>query len=194
MVANRTIGTGLTAAAVISSWLYSTALLGSSLLTYRYGVAVGVWWGAAASIMVCFFSFLSIEAKRKAPNAHTLLELIRTRYGTSAHIIWIVLCVANNILVFSAMLTGASTAVTALTGMHVIASSYLMPVSLLCLEVCFSKTYSQYLFFHRVIFIVTDRFVDWGGSIYLFRWTTSNLFDRLYPHLHHNANSDLVHP
>jgi Na+/proline symporter len=120
MVANRTIGTGLTAAAVISSWLYSTALLGSSLLTYRYGVAVGVWWGAAASVMVCFFSFLSIEAKRRAPNAHTLLELIRVRYGTATHILWIFLCVANNVLVFSSMLLGASTAVTSLTGMHVI--------------------------------------------------------------------------
>jgi urea-proton symporter len=74
MVANRRVGVGLTEAAVIFSWLYSTALLGASLLTYRYGVALGVWWGASASTMVCFLSLISIEAKRRAPNAHTYLN------------------------------------------------------------------------------------------------------------------------
>ncbi|KAJ4260432.1 hypothetical protein NW762_007171 [Fusarium torreyae] len=128
MVANRTVGTGLTAAAVISSWLYSTALLGASLLTYKYGLALGVYWGASASTMICFLAFVSIEAKRRAPNAHTMLELIRVRYGAFAHILWIIFCLVNNILVFSSMLLGASTAVTSLTGMHVLASTYLMPL------------------------------------------------------------------
>ncbi|KAI1103865.1 sodium/proline symporter [Jackrogersella minutella] len=128
MVANRTVGTGLTASAVISSWLYSTALLGASLLTYEYGLALGVWWGASASTMVCFLSLISIEAKRRAPNAHTLLELIRVRYGTAAHLLWIVFCLLTNILNFSSMLLGASAAVTSLTGMNVIASIYLLPV------------------------------------------------------------------
>ncbi|KAH8650014.1 SSS family solute:Na+ symporter [Xylariales sp. PMI_506] len=128
MVANRSVGVGLTAAAVISSWLYSTALLGASLLTYEYGLALGVWWGASASTMVCFLALISIEAKRRAPNAHTLLELIKVRYGSFVHILWIIFCLVNNILVFSSMLLGASTAVTALTGMNVIASTYLMPL------------------------------------------------------------------
>ncbi|KAI5861153.1 sodium/proline symporter [Durotheca rogersii] len=128
MVANRTVGTGLTASAVISSWLYSTALLGASLLTYRYGLALGVWWGASASTMVCFLSLLAIEAKRRAPNAHTLLELIRVRYGTFAHLLWIVFCLLTNVLNFTGMLLGASAAVTSLTGMDVIASTYLLPL------------------------------------------------------------------
>uniref|UniRef100_A0A8H7THW5 Urea active transporter n=1 Tax=Bionectria ochroleuca TaxID=29856 RepID=A0A8H7THW5_BIOOC len=128
MVANRSVGTGLTAAAVISSWLYSTALLGATLLTYKYGLALGVWWGASASIVICLLSYISIEAKRKSPNAHTLLELVKTRYGTTAHILWVVLCLLNNTLVFSAMLLGAATAVASLTGMSVIASTYLLPL------------------------------------------------------------------
>ncbi|KAK6220866.1 hypothetical protein LQW54_001786 [Pestalotiopsis sp. IQ-011] len=128
MVANRSVGTGLTAAAVISSWLYSTALLGASLLTYRYGVALGVWWGASASTTVCFLSLISIEAKRRAPHAHTLLELVKKRYGSAVHILWIVFCLVNNMLVFSSMLLGASTAVASLTGMHVVASIYLLPL------------------------------------------------------------------
>jgi hypothetical protein len=84
-----------------------TALLGTSLLTYRYGLALGVWWGASASTMICFLSLISIQAKRRAPNGHTLLELIKVRYGTFAHILWIFLCLVNNILVFSSMLLGS---------------------------------------------------------------------------------------
>ncbi|KAH8198342.1 hypothetical protein TruAng_007497 [Truncatella angustata] len=128
MVANRSVGTGLIAAAVISSWLYSIALLGATLLTYRYGVALAVWWGASASTMVTFFSFIAIQVKRRAPNAHTLLELIKVRYGTTTHILWIVLCLVNNLFVFSTMLLSASTTVSSLTGMHVIASTFLMPI------------------------------------------------------------------
>ncbi|OAL57436.1 SSS family solute:Na+ symporter [Pyrenochaeta sp. DS3sAY3a] len=128
MVANRSVGTGLTSAAVIASWLYSTALLAASLLTYRYGVALGVWWGASASTMICLMAYLSIEAKRKAPNAHTMLEIIRVRYGKSVHILWIFLALVNNALVFSSMILGASTAITGLTGMNVTASTYLLPL------------------------------------------------------------------
>ncbi|KAL2819602.1 Sodium:solute symporter family-domain-containing protein [Aspergillus cavernicola] len=128
MVANRTIGTGLTSCAVISSWLYSSALLGASLLTYNYGLALGVWWGASASTMISLMAYLAIQAKRRAPNAHTLLEIIKVRYGKSAHQLWIFLCLLNNTFVFTSMVVGSSTAVSALTGMDVIASSYLLPL------------------------------------------------------------------
>mgnify|MGYP001507443732 CR=1 FL=1 len=37
--AGRSIGVGLTATAVISSWAWSTALLSSSTMAYKYGVA-----------------------------------------------------------------------------------------------------------------------------------------------------------
>ncbi|EXJ87089.1 hypothetical protein A1O3_04047 [Capronia epimyces CBS 606.96] len=128
MVANRSVGTGLTASAVISSWTYSTALLGSPYLTYWHGIALPVWWANGQSTMICAFGWLAIEAKRKVPNAHTLLELIRARYGTLAHIIWIVLCLINNLLNFSSMLVGASAAVSALTGMDITAATYLLPL------------------------------------------------------------------
>jgi Na+/proline symporter len=61
MVAIRRIGTSLTASAVISSWLYSTALLGAALLTYSYGIALGVWWGASANTMICLSHGIFID-------------------------------------------------------------------------------------------------------------------------------------
>lgn len=39
LTANRSVRTGLTASAVISGWLWSTAMLGSALVGYDYGVA-----------------------------------------------------------------------------------------------------------------------------------------------------------
>ena len=58
MTANRTINTGLTSSAVISSWLWSTAMLGSSLVGYSYGVSGPFWFAAGyakASLPSCFF-------------------------------------------------------------------------------------------------------------------------------------------
>lgn len=128
MVANRSVGIGLTASSVISSWTFSTALLASPYLTYWYGIALPVWWAAGQSTMICAFGWLAIQAKRRVPNAHTLLELIRARYGTFAHILWIVLCLLNNFLNFSSMLVGASAAISYLTGMNITATTYLLPM------------------------------------------------------------------
>lgn len=46
MTANRSVRTGLTASAVISSWLWSTAMLGSSFVGYNFGLAGPFWFAA----------------------------------------------------------------------------------------------------------------------------------------------------
>ncbi|KAF2638663.1 SSS family solute:Na+ symporter [Massarina eburnea CBS 473.64] len=127
MVVNRTISTGLTASALISSWTFTSALLGAPYLTYWYGIAL-LWWANGQSVMIYFFAFLAINAKLKAPNAHTLLEIIKVRYGKVAHITWIFLALLNNIFNFTSMLVGASTAVSSLTGVDIVASTYLLPL------------------------------------------------------------------
>ncbi|KAF5124316.1 putative urea active transporter 1 [Metarhizium anisopliae] len=128
MTANRTVGTGLTASAVISSWLWSTAMLGSTLVGYNFGVAGPFWFAAGCSPMIVFFSLLGIACKLRVPEAHTLLEIVRIRYGTQGHVVWIVLCLINNIIAVANMLLGASAAISALTGMHIIAATFLLPV------------------------------------------------------------------
>lgn len=127
MTANRTVRTGLTASAVISSWLWSTAMLGSTLVGYNFGVAGPFWFAAGCSPMIVFFALLGIACKLRIPEAHTLLEIVRIRYGKVGHIVWIVLCLINNIIAIANMLLGASAAITALTGMHIIAATFLLP-------------------------------------------------------------------
>ncbi|KAJ5621412.1 hypothetical protein N7528_006195 [Penicillium herquei] len=128
MTANRTVRTGLTASAVISSWLWSTALLGSSYVGYDYGVAGPFWFAAGCSPMIVFFSLLGISCKRKIPEAHTSLEVVRIRYGRTAHIVFIILCLINNIFACANMLLGAAAVITAMSGMHIIAATFLLPV------------------------------------------------------------------
>jgi len=144
MVANRSVGTGLTSSAVISSWTYPTALLASPYLTYWYGIALPIWWANGQSVMICFFAYLAIQAKLKCPSAHTLLELIHIRYGPVAHIIWIILALLNNIFNFVSMLVGASTAVSSLTGMDIVASTYLLPLGV-CVYTYFGGLRATYL-------------------------------------------------
>ncbi|KAL3417528.1 urea active transporter [Phlyctema vagabunda] len=128
MTANRSVRTGLTASAVISSWLWSTAMLGSSLVGYNYGVSGPFWFAAGCSPMIVFFSLLGISCKLKIPEAHTLLEIVRIRYGTIAHLVFMFLCLVNNLFAVANMLLGASAAISALTGMHIIAATFLLPV------------------------------------------------------------------
>jgi Na+/proline symporter len=49
---------------------------------------------------------LAIELKRRAPAAHTFLEVIRARYGKVAHIVYFVFGIMTNILVTAMLLTG----------------------------------------------------------------------------------------
>ncbi|CAG7974690.1 unnamed protein product [Penicillium nalgiovense] len=128
MTANRTVRTGLTASAVISSWLWSTALLGSSFVGYDYGVAGPFWFAAGCSPMIVFFALLGVSCKRKIPEAHTSLEVVRIRYGHVTHVVFMILCLVNNIFACANMLLGAAAVITAVTGMHIIAATFLLPV------------------------------------------------------------------
>lgn len=56
-------------------------MIGSTLVGYVYGVAGPFWFAAGCSPMIVFFAVLGISCKRKIPEAHTLLEIIRIRYG-----------------------------------------------------------------------------------------------------------------
>ncbi|SCO46777.1 probable DUR3-Urea permease [Fusarium fujikuroi] len=126
MVANRTVRTGLVASAVVSSWLWSTALLSCVLVTYSYGISGAFWYGAGCSTVIVFFGYLGTVCKGRVPEAHTILEVIRIRYGTVAHLSFTFLAIVNNLLNTINMILGASAAISFLTGMHIMASTFLL--------------------------------------------------------------------
>ncbi|KAK4227376.1 Sodium:solute symporter family-domain-containing protein [Podospora fimiseda] len=126
--AGRTVKSGLVAAAVVSSWTWAATLLQSTGICYRYGVSGPFWYASGATVQILLFATLAIELKRRAPNAHTYLEVIKARYGTIGHIVFMVFGLVTNILVSLMLIVGGSATVNALTGMHTIAAIYLLPV------------------------------------------------------------------
>ncbi|CAM1504276.1 Fc.00g018670.m01.CDS01 [Cosmosporella sp. VM-42] len=128
MVANRSVGTGLTASAVVSSWMWATAIIWTAAQGYLYGIAAPFWYAAGCTIQIALMTVLAIHAKVKIPNGHTALEIVRLRYGFVAHLVFIFLCLVTNLLSVTAMILGAAGVITALTGMHIIASTFLLPL------------------------------------------------------------------
>ncbi|KAL2173937.1 Sodium:solute symporter family-domain-containing protein [Thermothelomyces heterothallicus CBS 202.75] len=126
--AGRTVKSGLVASAVVSSWTWAATLLQSTGVCYRYGVSGPFWYASGATVQILLFATLAIELKRRAPNAHTYLEIIKARYGTFAHIVFLVFGLVTNILVSLMLIVGGSATVNALTGMPTIAAIYLLPV------------------------------------------------------------------
>ena len=60
----------------------------------------------------------AVEIKRKAPTAHTVLEIVRARWGTTAHLVFLVFCLLTNIIVTAMLILGGSAVVSALTGVY----------------------------------------------------------------------------
>jgi Na+/proline symporter len=118
--AGRTVKSGLVASAVVSSWTWAATLLQSSAVAYRYGVSGPFWYASGATVQIILFATIAIELKRRAPNAHTFLEVIRARYGAVTHVVFMVFGLFTNILVTSMLLTGGSAVVTSVRGSMIV--------------------------------------------------------------------------
>ena len=159
--AGRVIKTGLTAAAIVSAWTWAATLLQSSTVAYQYGISGPFWYAAGASIQVLLFGILAIELKRKAPNAHTFLEIIRARYGDGAHRVFLVFALMTNMIVTAMLLLGGAAVVNGLTGMDISLAAFLIPVGVMIytlvggLKATFVADYMHTI----IIFIVILTFV-----------------------------------
>ncbi|CAI6093242.1 hypothetical protein V2G26_017813 [Clonostachys chloroleuca] len=153
--AGRTVKSGLVASAVVSSWTWAATLLQSSGVAYRYGVSGPFWYASGATVQIILFATLAIELKRRAPNAHTFLEVIRARYGRVTHCVYICFGLFTNILVTAMLLTGGSAVVTSLTGMHTAAACFLLPLGVV-LYTMFGGIKATFLtdYVHTVVILV----------------------------------------
>ncbi len=126
--AGRSVKSGLIATAVVSSWTWAATLLTSSGQAYKHGVSGAFWYASGATVQIILFATLAIELKRKAPGAHTYLELVKVRYGSLCHIVFCFFAVATNFMVTAMLLAGGSAVVSDVTGMNTIAAIWLLPL------------------------------------------------------------------
>lgn len=126
--ASRSVKPGLIASGIVSAWTWAATLLQSSAIAYRYGIAGPWWYAAGATVQVLLFAQLAAKLKLNAPYAHTWLEIVATRWGTTAHLIFMFFGLATNLIVSSMLVLGGSATVTSLTGMSTIAACFLIPL------------------------------------------------------------------
>ncbi len=129
--AGRVIKTGLTAAAIVSAWTWAATLLQSSTVAYLYGISGPFWYASGATIQVLLFGILAIELKRKAPNAHTFLEIMRARYGNGTHKIFLGFALTCNMIVTGMLLLGGAAVVNGLTGMDISLAAFMIPIGVM---------------------------------------------------------------
>eukprot|EP00177_Eucheuma_denticulatum_P007499 GFKZ01013653.1.p1 GENE.GFKZ01013653.1~~GFKZ01013653.1.p1 ORF type:complete len:686 (-),score=74.92 GFKZ01013653.1:55-2082(-) len=129
--AGRTIKTGLTASVLVSQWTWAATLLQSSNVAYRFGISGPFWYASGATIQILLFSYLAVLVKRRAPSCHTFLEIVRVRWGTSAHLVFVFFAFLTNIIVTSMLILGGAATVNALTGIDTNLASFLIPLGVI---------------------------------------------------------------
>ncbi|GIL80103.1 hypothetical protein Vretimale_12924 [Volvox reticuliferus] len=125
--AGRSIKAGLTACDIVAKWTWAATLLQSSNVAFKFGISGPFWYAAGATVQVLLFAILAVEIKRKAPTIHTFLEIIRCRWGTTAHVIFTVYGFLTNIIVTAMLILGGAAVMEALSGVSVYAASFLIP-------------------------------------------------------------------
>lgn len=129
--AGRSIKTGLTASVLVSQWTWAATLLQSSNVAYLYGISGPFWYASGATIQILLFSYLAVLVKRRAPSCHTFLEIVRVRWGTTAHIVFVVFAFLTNVIVTSMLILGGAATVNALTGLNTDLASFLIPLGVI---------------------------------------------------------------
>jgi Na+/proline symporter len=99
----------------------------SAAYTYKWGIALPIWWAAGLSFQIALMAMLGIVAKLRVPYAHTSLEIIKMRYGKYAHWLFILMNLINNVFGCGSMILAGAQLVTGMTGMHVVAACILIP-------------------------------------------------------------------
>ncbi|OTA60809.1 hypothetical protein K449DRAFT_415056 [Hypoxylon sp. EC38] len=128
MVANRSVGIGLTASAVFSSWMWINETVFAAAMCYRFGLAVPLWWATGLCFQIALMAALGVLAKIRVPYAHTSLEIIKMRYGKIGHVVFIVLNLSNNVFGCASMILTGSQLIYGISGMHFVAATILIPL------------------------------------------------------------------
>ncbi|XP_057786662.1 urea-proton symporter DUR3 [Salvia miltiorrhiza] len=157
--AGRNVKTGLIASVIVSQWTWAATILQSSNVAWEYGISGPFWYASGATIQVLLFGVMAIEIKRKAPHAHTVCEIVKARWGTAAHMVFLTFCFMTNIIVTAMLLLGGSAVVNALTGVNIYAASFLIPLGVIVytlaggLKATFLASYIHSVIVHVVLVI-----------------------------------------
>ncbi|KAM3178975.1 hypothetical protein ACTXT7_001482 [Hymenolepis weldensis] len=78
------------------SYVKSQNILNIKLL-FQEGIGGAFFYAISSCVAVTMMAPLSVELKIKAPGARTFLQVIRTRFGTTVHIVYCVCAITINL-------------------------------------------------------------------------------------------------
>jgi Na+/proline symporter len=87
-----------------------------------------MWYGACGTLQILLFALIAIKIKSSAPGAHTFPEIVLSRHGKVAHLTYLFMGLATNLLVGACLVLGGSQVVAAISGMNVYAACFLIPL------------------------------------------------------------------
>jgi Na+/proline symporter len=87
-----------------------------------------MWYGACGTLQILLFALIAIKIKASAPGAHTFPEIVLSRHGKVAHLTYLFMGLATNLLVGACLVLGGSQVVAAISGMNVYAACFLIPL------------------------------------------------------------------
>ncbi|KAK9803818.1 hypothetical protein WJX73_003159 [Symbiochloris irregularis] len=119
MTAGRSVKTGLISVDIQSHWTWSSTLLQS--------VSGPYWYAGAAVVQILCFGIIAVYIKKRAPSAHTVLEIVHARWGTGARICFFYFLMVTAIIVSGQLILGGSAVINALTGMNIYAAIFIIP-------------------------------------------------------------------
>jgi SSS family transporter len=157
--AGRNIKTGLIAVSVVSAWTWAATLLQSSTVAYQFGIAGPFWYAAGASIQIILFGILAVGLKRHAPHVHTFPEIIKKRFGKSAHKVFLFFALMTNTIVTSMLLLGGAAVINSLTGIDIGVAAFMIPIGIIVytffggLKGTFLADYANASFLFVIVFI-----------------------------------------
>jgi hypothetical protein len=150
----------------------------SAAYTYKWGIALPIWWASGLSFQIALMAMLGIVAKLRVPYAHTSLEIIKMRYGKYAHGLFIVLNLINNIFGCGSMILAGAQLVTGMTGMHVVAACILIPAG--------GKSVDDVSYLQTLTFAIHSRYLHSRG------WYQSDFLDGLLAYHRSSDPLDLL--
>ncbi|KAK3610644.1 hypothetical protein CHS0354_028024 [Potamilus streckersoni] len=105
----------LTAVTLTSQLLWPADFLQSSTMISKSGLGGAFWFSIAIVIDILLFPILSLHLKTRAPGAKTFTQIVYSRFGKAAHLVYCVVALIANLVTTSSLILAGKAAIQVLT-------------------------------------------------------------------------------
>lgn len=116
LLAGRNVGVVFGAMSAAVSWIWAPALFVGSQKAYEQGIAGLFAFCFPNFLALILFSFIALKARKVFPNGFTLPQLMKDRYGSKVHKLYLTQFVGLQTFSFAIQILAGSTLISIITG------------------------------------------------------------------------------